>query len=95
MQGITFRPFVFIKQSPYRDRTDIIKLFVDKLNAGRVGTKFPPLKFIAIQNKCSAMSDAQLFAFLNDCEKAKNFSSYFFYQLNPKKHVKNENRTNS
>ena len=81
MQGITFKHFVLVKQSPVRERNDIIKLFVDKLNAERVGIKYKPLPFVAVQKKCIAMTEAELYSFLVDCEKAKNFSSYFFWSF--------------
>ena len=88
MQGITFRPFVLVKQSPYRDRTDIIKLFVDKLNSER--GKYKPLSFVAVQQKLIGIVEMHhLHAFYEDCMKAKCFSKYFYYKLNPEKYASN------
>lgn len=90
MQGITFRPFVLVKQCPYRDRTDIIKLFVDKLNAERAGTKYRPLSFVAVQRKLEGIQEIHhLHAYYEDCMKAKCFSKYFYFKLNPEKYDKN------
>ncbi len=89
MQRITFRPFVLVKQHPYKDRTDIIKLFVDKLNEDRVGTKYRPLSFVAVAGKVEGMKENHhLHAFYEDCLKAKCFSKYFYYKLNPEKYDK-------
>ena len=89
MQGITFKQFVLVKQSPYRDRTDIIKLFVDRLNAERAGTKYKPLSFVAVQSKLVGIQEIHhLHAFYEDCQKAKSFSKYFYYKLNPEKYDK-------
>lgn len=60
---------------------DIIKLFQEQLNKSRIGTKYKPLSFIAVKQKCVAMNIDELNAFYSDCLKAKNFSSYFFFKL--------------
>jgi len=90
MQGITFKQFVLVKQSPYRDRTDIIKLFVDRLNVDRVGTKYRPLSFVAVQRLLEGIQEIHhLYSYFEDCQKAKHFSKYFYYKLNPEKYASN------
>lgn len=59
---------------------DIVEIFRTRLNKEREGTKYKPLSFMAVRNKCLAMNIDELNAFLSDCEKAKCFSSYFFYK---------------
>lgn len=87
MQGITFKQFVLVKQSPYRDRTDIIKLFVDKLNTER--GKYKPLTFVAVQRLLEGIQEVHhLHAYYEDCLKAKCFSKYFYYKLKPEKYDK-------
>lgn len=68
---------------------DLIKLFLDRINKEREGTKYEPLKFMAVKSKCAGIKKIEeLQAFFADCEKARNFSEYFFYQLDPKKFKK-------
>ena len=94
MQGITFNhTFVLVKQSPVRDRNDIIKLFVDRLNNQRLGTKYKPLSFIAVSRLLDGFAKtedgtAQMYGFMCDCEKANHFSKYFYFKLNPQKYEK-------
>lgn len=63
---------------------DIIELFRTRLNKERENTKYKPLSFMAVRNKCVAMNINELNAFYEDCLKAKNFSSYFFFKLKVK-----------
>lgn len=64
---------------------ELIKSFVDRLNAGRQGR--PPLKagFVASKMAVSGLRDVQdLYWFLRYCEDSKNFSACWWWSLNPK-----------
>lgn len=65
-------------------RQELIKEFADRLNADRVssGRKELSPKFYAV--KLSTMTTDQLYGFLGDCKQAKNFSSYWWWNTNPK-----------
>jgi len=75
-------------------RASIVKMFIDKINEERRGTKYPLIETpkqkqvmsIKLSKKRTGMSDGDLFAFYNECLYQKNFSSYFFWSTNPKKH---------
>ena len=65
-------------------RQEIVKMFLDRLNAARAGTKYKPLtaRFVAI--KLQWWKDNQsLREFYGYCNEAKNFSSTFFWMTNP------------
>jgi len=69
------------------ERSAIIKMFVDRLNAERVGTKYKPLSPAAVSVKLAqsqVKTKEELYDFYRQCERAKNFSSYFFWSLKVK-----------
>lgn len=62
-------------------RGELIGLFLEKLNQGRIGTKYPPIKAGRIAVMLSPIkSTSDLRAFYGECDQAKNFSSYFFWK---------------
>lgn len=63
------------------ERDEVIQKFVDRLNAARVGTKYPPLKPAAIAVKLSHLSVSDLWAFYGQCEHARSFSRYFWWAI--------------
>lgn len=66
-------------------RQEIVKMFLDRLNAAREGTKYKPLTPAFVGMKLSVFKTAgELHQFFGTCSEAKNFSSYFFWSLNPK-----------
>ena len=73
------------KEKSLSKRAGIVKLFVDKINQERQGTKWPPVTgkrmAIKLSKKMTGMSDGDLFAFYNECLYQKNFSSYFFWRF--------------
>jgi hypothetical protein len=66
-------------------RGDIVGLFIEALNAERVGTKYPPLKASRVAMMLSVFKTCgELSQFYGSCKDAKNFSSFFFWSLDPK-----------
>ncbi len=69
------------------ERAEIVKKFVDKLNADRVrdGRKPLPASFYAIKMAQSGLkSNFDLYWFYGYCNDARNFSSTWWWALNPK-----------
>ena len=89
-------PIIVKEVHPVREWNDVVKMFREKINQGREGTKYKPMSHYAVQRLLVAFPDtpegtAQMFSFYCDCEKKKNFSVYFFWATNPKKHATKTN----
>jgi hypothetical protein len=62
-------------------RGELIGMFLEKLNEGRIGTKYPPIKVGRLAVMLAPIkSTSDLRAFYGECSQAKNFSSYFFWK---------------
>lgn len=62
-------------------RGELIGMFLEKLNEGRIGTKYPPINVKRLAVMLSPIkSTSDLRAFYGECLAAKNFSSYFFWR---------------
>lgn len=82
------------KSTITNQRQEIVKMFLDRLNAARAGTKYKPLtaRFVAI--KLQWWKDNQsLREFYGYCNEAKNFSSTFFWMTNPQNYPLDNNKT--
>ncbi len=67
------------------ERQFVIQEFLERLNQDRK----PPYKKLTagfVASKMSMLSLSQLKIFLGDCKYAKNFSKYWWWSINPKKH---------
>lgn len=81
--GIQFDLSKFEVKKPKRQ--DLIDIFVEKINDGRKGGTFAPLKSdYDVKQRTRLMTNIQLAAFLADCEKSKNFGQYFYSRTNVK-----------
>lgn len=73
------------KSTITNQRQEIVKMFLDRLNAARAGTRYPPLKARTVAIRLQWWKDNQsLREFYGYCNEAKNFSSTFFWKTNPK-----------
>ena len=66
------------------ERGDLISYFTEKINAGRVGTKYKPLPISSIGNLLKIYTTSDLYFLRMKCEKAKNFYATFWYFVKPK-----------
>ncbi len=66
---------------------DMLNKFLDKLNPDRVSNNFSPLAIgrLAGELKRAKYATSQLYAFYQECERAKNFSSYFWFRIKERK----------
>lgn len=65
-------------------RAEILELFLNRLNSER--GSYPPLNPARVGKLLRYIETENLFSFFKECEYQKNFSSYFFWATNPKKH---------
>ncbi|HYF04600.1 MAG TPA: hypothetical protein VEA59_00345 [Patescibacteria group bacterium] len=63
------------------ERQVVVQDFVDKINVGRIGTKFKPVTWSQINGLTSHLKGFELKHFYQECSKKNNFSSYFFWSL--------------
>lgn len=76
---------------PRSERDELISKFVEKINLGRIGTRWRPIKpgVVAIRLANSGLKAASdLHWFFQECERAPNFSATFFSRTDPKKATK-------
>ncbi len=62
---------------------DLLDLFLPKLNEGRAERKLPLLTHarLARMLKKGGVSQTYLYAFYKECERANNFSAFFWWKL--------------
>lgn len=75
------------EKTPRSEREEVLKKFTDKLNADRVASGRKPLGggFYAIKMAQSGVkTKSDLYWFYRYCEDAQNFSSTWWWSLNPK-----------
>ena len=68
------------------ERASLIGFFTDTLNLTRDGKKYKKLSYSRIGALLSHLSVRDLYYLKRYCEEAKNFSSCFWWSINPKKH---------
>jgi len=80
MQSIQEQP----KSKITNQRQELVKKFLDRLNESRDGEKYKPLSPARVAVKMSFMSVSELYQFYGYCDESSNFSSTWWYLLNPK-----------
>jgi hypothetical protein len=73
------------KSTITNQRQEIVKMFLDRLNAARAGTKYKQLtaRTVALRMQWWKTNQA-LREFYGYCNEAKNFSSTWWWMTNPK-----------
>lgn len=73
------------------ERGDLIQKFIDEINKGRIGTKYPKLTkkgeagvAILINQHPNLKELDQLYRFYGMCKESKSFSAYFYWIVKPK-----------
>lgn len=72
------------KKTRYSQRTHIINLFLERLNAHRNGYK--PLSFGFVKMKLKHLNIGDLYYLYSVCNQSKNFGATWWYELDPSKH---------
>lgn len=74
------------KKDRRTERGDLIDQFLNQLNPQREMMGMRPLSpaFLSMKFSMARMTVSQLYQFYKDCERAYNFSAYFWYAMRPK-----------
>lgn len=65
-------------------RNDVIEMFRERINAGRINTKYKPISFMGMRAKLEHLNKQDLYYTYKLCDRASNFGSKFFYELKVK-----------
>jgi len=66
-------------------RGEMIDKFLSRINPSREAGGYKPLTPAALNRMISHIPTDQLYPFYKDCERAKNFSKYFFWSIKANK----------
>lgn len=68
------------------ERGDLLDAFLKELNPPRIINGMKPLKvpYLSMKFSEAKMTTPQIYQFYKECEKANNFSSYFWWAMKPK-----------
>ena len=72
------------------ERGELMKYFMDQLNASRVKDGVPPLSMGRMGKLLEKIPTKDLYYLKRVCEDANNFSKKFWYELNPEKYNKDK-----
>ncbi|MDP2648593.1 MAG: hypothetical protein Q8P19_01695 [bacterium] len=70
------------------ERGELMRYFVEKLNAGREQDGLPPISMGRMGKMLEKIPTKDLYYIKSVCDEAKNFSKKFWYLLNPEKYEK-------
>ena len=74
------------KKERATERGEMMKYFVERLNAGRARDGYPPLGLPRMGRLLLAIPTKDLYYLKSVCEQSKDFSKKFWWEINPKKH---------
>ena len=67
------------------ERDELIRMFAERINQDREGTKWKPVSLRGIAMKVTHVETSDLYAFYKMCHNARNFGEMFFGRLKVKK----------
>lgn len=70
------------------ERGELMRFFQTYLNASRVHAKLPLITMSRMGKILEGIPTKDLYYLKSVCEKAKNFSKKFWWEVDPKKHEK-------
>ena len=73
-------------------RGGVMKYFMERLNPGRVRDDYPPLSLPRMGRLLVAIPTKDLYYLKSVCEQSKDFSKKFWWEINPKKHEKKDEK---
>ncbi|KKW18384.1 hypothetical protein A2852_02120 [Candidatus Adlerbacteria bacterium RIFCSPHIGHO2_01_FULL_54_23] len=74
------------KREKITERGELMKYFMERLNAPRKRDKIPPLTMPRTGRILQAIPTKDLYYLKRICDDAKDFSKKFWWEINPKKH---------
>jgi len=76
---------VALKGDRRTERGELLKEFFTQLNVGRVQKGFKPLTMARLGVIFQGVPNEDVYAFLKECKRAKNFGAFFNSKVFPKK----------
>ncbi len=75
------------KKEKITERGEMLKYFMERLNASRAHDGLPPLTMPRMGRVLVGIPTKDLYYLKRVCEEAANFSKKFWWEVNPKKHT--------
>jgi hypothetical protein len=75
-------------QSRKTERGELMRYFLTYLNASRAKAKLPLMTMARMGRILQGIPTRDLYYLQSVCDKAKNFSKKFWWEVDPKKHEK-------
>jgi hypothetical protein len=72
------------------ERGELLQYFVERINPGRKYDGYPPLTIARMARTLVGIPTKDLYYLKRICEEAKDFSKKFWWEVDPKKHEKEE-----
>ena len=75
------------KRTRRTERGDLLEQFLAELNPPRIQAGYKPLliSYISLKFSSVKMSTPEIYRFYQDCKRAKNFSTYFWFSFKVQK----------
>ncbi|MDP4020933.1 MAG: hypothetical protein Q8P58_02760 [Candidatus Adlerbacteria bacterium] len=80
------------KKERATERGELMEYFRDKLNRTRVRDQLPPLTMPRMGRVLQLIPTKDLYYLKSVCDQASDFSKKFWWEVNPKKHKKNDTK---
>ncbi len=83
------------KKEKATERGELMEYFRDKLNRNRIRDGYPPLNLARMGKILQLIPTKDLYYLKSVCDQASDFSKKFWWEVNPKKHTKEEKEAQS
>ena len=80
------------KKEKITERGEMMKYFMERLNESRRRDHIPPLTMPRMGRLLVAIPTKDLYYLRSVCEQSKDFSKKFWWEINPKKHEKKDEK---
>jgi hypothetical protein len=80
------------KKERSTERGELMEYFRDQLNRSRVPDGLPPLSMPRMGRVLQAIPTKDLYYLKSVCDQATNFSKKFWWEINPKNHIKDKSK---
>jgi hypothetical protein len=74
------------------ERGDLMKYFCDEINRARVSDGLPPVTMGRMGKLLQQIPTKDLYYLKRVCDDSNNFSKKFWWEINPKKHLKPDSK---
>ena len=81
-----------ISESKKTERGELMKYFIERLNPTRLPEGLPKITMARMGKMLEQIPTKDLYYLKSVCDKAANFSKRFWYELNPEKYEKKQNK---